>query len=77
MNPVQLRKAELPISVTELGMTRIPERLVHLSKAFDGITLRASDNLRLVNPEHLSKADAPIVVTELGNVKDSVNPEHS
>ena len=57
-------------------MTRSPERLVHPLKAFDGITLRASDNLRLVNPEQPLKADSLIVVTELGNVKDPVNPEH-
>lgn len=46
-------------------------------KALVGISVNASDNLRLVNSEQQLKADSPIVVTELGNVKSPVNPVQS
>ena len=76
MNPVQPEKAWLPISVTELGMTRLPERPTQPLKAYSGIALRAFDNSRDVKYLQFMKAPFPISVNELGNFKDPVNPVH-
>ena len=54
--------------VTELGMTRFPERLVQLLNAMSSISVTESPNTREVMPEHDANALLPIKVTVFGIV---------